>query len=55
MWLSRDLEDSLELQKDKVNNKRPDGISYDNEQYIVDIEIDLIYLKDICVEHKPYS
>ena len=43
MWLTRDLEDSLELQKDQVENKKPSGISGGTQQYIVDKEIDSIY------------
>ena len=42
MWLTRDHEDSLELQKDQVENKRPSGISEGTQQYIVDKEIDSI-------------
>ena len=55
MWLTRDLEDSLELQKDQVKNKRPSGISEGTQQYIVDKEIDSIYQKYLCVEGKPNS
>ena len=43
MWLTRDHEDSLELQKHQVENKRPLGISEGTQQYIVDKEIDSIY------------
>ena len=43
MWLTRDLEDSQELQKVRVENKRPSGITEGIQQYIVDEVIDSIY------------